>query len=144
MSTPTTPPTLTTTAPQVDLDKFFPNTGARLPSPIFFSLGTLERLEIGTGMDLSEIGRRLNAMSGTDAEGKPKATPAAFSISFIRKFVQAAVGTSIDFVQPAQVIPIFNALVGGFSEAIKQMTPPEAKGETPPGNSSAGSAPGLE
>lgn len=119
----------TLTAPRVDLDPFFPEPGARLPSPVVFSLGTLERIETGTGMDLSEIGQKLNGMS------------ASFSIGFVRKFIQAAVGTSIDFVQPAQVIPIFNALVGGFSEAIKQMTPPEAA-EKPAGNSSAGSAPG--
>jgi len=137
MSTPTT------TAPKVDLDSFFPHPGVRLPSPVVFSLGTLERIEIGTGMDLSEIGRKLNAMSGTDAEGNAKATPASFSISFVRKFIQSAVGTSIDFVQPAQVLPIFNALVGGFGEAIKQMSPPEAA-EKPSGNSSAGSAPGPE
>ncbi len=111
---------MSTQPPRVDLDQFFPDAGPRLPSPIFFSLGTLERIEVGTGLDLSEIGAKLNGMS------------ASFSISFIRKFIQAAVGTPIDFVQPAQVIPIFNALVGGFGEAIAQMTPAEAKAEEAP------------
>ena len=128
MSTPTTVPS----APKVDLDPFFPepHAGLRLPSPIVFDLGCLERLETGLDMDISAIGDRLNAMSAKGPDGK--AQKPAFSIRFVRSFIRAATGAQNDWLEPAKLIPIFNALVGGFGQAIAQMTPAEAKAEEAP------------
>ena len=129
MSTPTPVPS----APRVDLDQFFVGRVQCLPSPVVFDLGCLERLEVGLDMDISVIGEKLNAMSAKGPDGE--ARKPEFSIRFVRSFIRAATGTKTDFLEPGQLLPIFNALVGGFGQAIAQMTPAEDKPkEAPKGN----------
>ena len=85
------------------------------------------------GAAISVIGEKLNAMSAKGPDGE--ARKPEFSIRFVRSFIRAATGTKTDFLEPGQLLPIFNALVGGFGQAIAQMTPAEDKPkEAPKGN----------